>query len=189
MEPTPASGSAAARFVWCDLEMTGLDDKTCHIIEMAIIITDGELNEIAMLEQCIWQPDSALETMSPFVRQMHTDNGLLERVRASKTSQAEAEGRALEFVSQHVPYKKGTLAGNSIWQDRRFLLRHMPNLENYLHYRQIDVSTIKVLSKQWFGAAGEAPGKPSTHTALDDIRASIAELKWYREHCFTILPT
>ena len=140
------------RFVWLDLEMTGLDDKTCSIIEMAMIITDGELNELAQLEQCIWQPESALETMSPFVKKMHTDNGLLTKVRASSTSLAEAEQKTVEVLLQHVPYKKGILAGNSIWQDRRFILRHMPSFESLLHYRQIDVSTIKVLSKQWYGS-------------------------------------
>jgi oligoribonuclease len=171
-----------------DLEMTGLDDKTCAIIEQAIIVTDAEFNEIAMLEQTIWQPESVLETMSPFVRKMHTDNGLLNKVRASETSLADAEQKALELLTTHVPYRKGILAGNSIWQDRRFLLRHMPNLEQYLHYRQIDVSSIKVISKQWYGARGEAPGQASSHTALDDIRASIAELKWYRDHCFSLVP-
>lgn len=174
------------RFVWLDLEMTGLDDKTCQIIEMAMIITDGELNELATLEQCIWQPESALETMSPFVRKMHTDNGLLAKVRASSTSLAEAEQKMIEVLLQHVPYKKGILAGNSIWQDRRFVLRHMPNFESLLHYRQIDVSTIKVLSKQWYGVTGDAPGKASNHTALEDIRASLAELRWYRKNIFSV---
>ena len=179
----------AARWVWMDLEMTGLDDKTCAIIQMAIIVTDGGFNEIAMMEQTIWQPESVLETMSPFVRKMHTDNGLLAKVRGSETSLAEAEQKAVELLSLHVPYKKGILAGNSIWQDRRFLLRHMPFLESVLHYRQIDVSTIKVLAKQWYAARGEAPGKPSSHTALEDVRASIAELKWYRDHCFVLVPS
>lgn len=174
------------RFVWLDLEMTGLDDKTCHIIEMAMIVTDGDLNELAQLEQCIWQPEAALASMSPFVKKMHTDNGLLEKVRASTTSLAEAEQKMTEVLLAHVPYKKGILAGNSIWQDRRFLLRHMPTFEALLHYRQIDVSTIKVLSKQWYGGAGEAPGKPSAHTALDDIRASLAELRWYRQNIFSV---
>lgn len=177
------------RFVWLDLEMTGLDDKTCVIIQMALIVTDGSLKELAMLEQTIWQPESALETMSPFVRKMHTDNGILEKVRASQVSQAEAEQSAVELVLKHAPYRKGILAGNSIWQDRRFLLRHMPHLEQCLHYRQVDVSTIKVLAKQWYGARGEAPAKASTHTALDDIRASIAELKWYQEHLFVMIPS
>src|SRR5687768_14085660 len=121
-----------ARWVWLDLEMTGLDDKTCVIVQMAMIITDGALNEIAMLEQTIWQPESALETMSPFVRQMHTENGVINAIRASTIDQAKAEERALEVLTQHVPYKKGVLAGNSIWQDRRFLLRHMPHFEQYL---------------------------------------------------------
>lgn len=177
-----------ARWVWCDLEMTGLDDKTCVIVQMALIITDGALNELAMLEQTIWQPESILETMTPFVRTMHTDNGLLNRIRASGLGQQEAEQKAVEFVLQHVPYKKGILAGNSIWQDRRFLLRHMPSFESVLHYRQIDVSTIKIVSRQWYGGKGESPGKPSSHTALEDIRASIAELKWYRDHCFVMVP-
>ncbi len=177
------------RWVWLDLEMTGLDDKSCVILQMAVIITDGSLNELAMLEQTIWQPESALETMTPFVRKMHTDNGLLAAVRASQVGVAEAEQRALEVLTQHVPYRKGVLAGNSIWQDRRFLLRHMPSFEQYLHYRQIDVSTIKVLSRAWYGAKGEAPGKASDHTALGDIRASIAELRWYQEHCFSLVPT
>jgi oligoribonuclease len=176
------------RFVWVDLEMTGLDDKTCQVIEMAMIITDGELNELAVFEQCIWQPNSALESMSPFVRKMHTDNGLLDKVRASTTSLAETEQKAMELLLQHVPFRKGILAGNSIWQDRRFLLRHMPLFEASLHYRQVDVSSIKVLSKQWYGARGEAPSKASTHTALDDIRASVNELRWYRDHVFTLVP-
>ena len=174
------------RFVWLDLEMTGLDDKNCRIIELAMIITDGDLNELAQVEQCIWQPESGLETMSPFVRKMHTDNGLLTKVRASTTSQAEAEQAVIEVLLKHVAYKKGILAGNSIWQDRRFLLAHMPNFESLLHYRQIDVSTIKVLSKQWYGPAGDSPGKPSNHTALDDIRASLAELRWYKQNIFSV---
>lgn len=177
-----------ARWVWLDLEMTGLDDKTCVILQMAVIITDGSFNEVAMLEQTIWQPESALETMTPFVRQMHTDNGLLAKVRASQTSQADAESKALALLAEHVPYKKGILAGNSIWQDRRFLLRHMPSFEQFLHYRQIDVSTVKILARQWYGGKGDAPGKPSSHTALEDIRASIAELKWYRDKCFVLVP-
>ncbi len=180
---------SSTRLVWMDLEMTGLDDKTCHIIEMAMIVTDGELNEIAMLEQCIWQPESILESMSPFVRKMHTDNGLLSRVRSSQVALADAEQKAMEFLLRHVPYRKGILAGNSVWQDRRFLLRYMPSLEGALHYRQVDVSTVKVLSKEWYGARGEAPAKESKHTAADDIRASIQELRWYREHVFCLVPT
>jgi oligoribonuclease len=186
LSPRSMPMSDPTRFVWLDLEMTGLDDKSCVIIEMAMIVTDGNLAELALLEQCIWQPESALQTMTPFVRKMHTDNGLLDKVRASQTSAAEAEQKAIDVLLQHVGYKKGILAGNSIWQDRRFLLRHMPTFESLLHYRQIDVSTIKVLSKQWYGDAGSAPGKPSSHTALDDIRASINELRWYKENIFSV---
>lgn len=172
------------RWVWMDLEMTGLDDKTCTILQIATIITDGHFKELGSLDLPIWQPESALETMSPFVRRMHTENGLLDRVRASPDSMADAEQKTFELISAHVPFRKGILAGNSIWQDRRFLLRHMPHLENYLHYRQIDVSTIKVLVNEWYGAKGLPASKPSRHTALEDIRASIEELQHYRATCF-----
>lgn len=176
------------RWVWMDLEMTGLDDRTCTILQIATIVTDGQLNELGSLDLVIWQPESALETMSPFVRKMHTENGLLDRVRHSTTSLAEAEQKTLELVSSLVPFRKGILAGNSIWQDRRFLLRYMPHLENYLHYRQIDVSTIKVLVNEWYGSRGMPPPKVSTHTALEDIRASIEELRHYRDHVFVEEP-
>lgn len=176
------------RWIWMDLEMTGLDDKTCCILQIATILTDSQLNELATLDVVVWQPESALETMSPFVRKMHTDNGLLDRVRASTTSGAEAEQKTLEMITAHVPYRKGILAGNSIWQDRRFLLRHMPNLESYLHYRQIDVSTLKVICGSWWGNKGLPPQKVSSHTALEDIRASIEELRYYRAHCMVETP-
>jgi oligoribonuclease len=176
------------RWVWMDLEMTGLDDKTCTIIQIATIITDAQLNELGSLDVVVWQPESALETMGPFVRNMHTENGLLDRVRASDTTLEEAEQKTLALIAEHVPFKKGQLAGNSIWQDRRFLLRYMPLLESYLHYRQIDVSTLKVLCSAWFGNKGLPPPKQSAHTALEDIRASIEELKFYREHCLVESP-
>lgn len=183
-----ARADSQERWVWMDLEMTGLDDKTCTILQIATIVTDGALDELGCLDLVIWQPESALETMSPFVRRMHTENGLLERVRASSVSMAEAEQKTLELVSGLAPFKKGILAGNSIWQDRRFLLRYMPHLENFLHYRQIDVSTVKVLASEWYGARGLPPPKASSHTALEDIRASIEELKHYRAHCFVEEP-
>ncbi|MFZ9888549.1 MAG: oligoribonuclease [Myxococcota bacterium] len=170
------------RWVWVDLEMTGLDDKTCCILQIAAIITDENLQEIASMDVVVWQPESRLETMSPFVRKMHTDNGLHDRLRASGTSNEDAERKILELLTAHVPYRRGILAGNSIWQDRRFLIRHMPLVEQYLHYRQIDVSTLKVLSGAFYGQRGLPPTKASTHTALEDIRASIEELKFYRQH-------
>lgn len=172
------------RWVWMDLEMTGLDDKTCTILQIATIVTDAELRELGSLDLVVWQPESVLETMSPFVRRMHTENGLLDRVRKSAVSLADAEQKTLELVTGLVPFRKGILAGNSIWQDRRFLLRYMPHLENYLHYRQIDVSTLKVLAGAWYGQRGLPPTKASTHTALEDIRASIEELRHYRGRCF-----
>jgi oligoribonuclease len=170
------------RWVWVDLEMTGLDPEKDCIVQIATIVTDEHFNELASLDLVVWQPESALETMSPFVRKMHTDNGLIERIRASSMSLAEAEQKTLEMVTTHVPYRKGILAGNSIWQDRRFLMKYMPVLEAYLHYRQIDVSTLKVVSSAWWGNKGLPPAKASTHTALEDIRASIEELKHYRAH-------
>lgn len=176
------------RWVWVDLEMTGLDDKTCCILQIAVILTDEHFNEIAQTDIVVWQPESQLESMSPFVRKMHTDNGLLERVRASTTSNAEAEQKVLELLTAHVPYRKGILAGNSVWQDRRFLIRHMPLLEQYLHYRQIDVSTLKVVANAWYGSKGLPAAKASTHTALEDIRASIEELKHYRAHVMVETP-
>lgn len=176
------------RWVWMDLEMTGLDDKSCTIIQIATIVTDAQYNELDSLDIVVWQPESVLETMGPFVRNMHTENGLLESVRASGTTLAEAEEKTLAMLAKHVPYKKGILAGNSIWQDRRFLLRYMPLLESYLHYRQIDVSTLKVLCGAWFGNGGLPPQKRSAHTALEDIRASIEELKYYQQHCIVEAP-
>lgn len=170
------------RWVWMDLEMTGLDDKTCTIIQIATIITDKHLTELAQRDIVVWQPDSVLETMAPVVRKMHTGNGLLERIRKSDTSLEEAESAVLAMLAEHVPYRRGVLAGNSIWQDRRFLLRYMPLLEKYLHYRMIDVSALKVLCTAWYGAAGTPPKKKATHDALDDIRDSISELKFYRDH-------
>ncbi len=174
------------RLVWVDLEMTGLDDKNDVIIELAMLITDGDLNELGMLERTVWQPASVLEKMSPFVRKMHTDNGLLDKVRASDTSCADVERDAIDALLKHTAPRQGMLAGNSIWQDRRFLLRYMPTFESLLHYRQVDVSTIKVLSKQWYGEAGVPEKKDSSHTALDDIRASLNELRWYRQKIFSV---
>ena len=169
------------RWVWIDLEMTGLDPKNDVIIQIATIITDGEFNEIASVDFEVWQPDSVLEKMGPFVRKMHTKNGLIEKVRKSSMSLADAEQKTLECITAHVQYRRGILAGNSVWQDRRFLNAYMPTLENYLHYRQIDVSSYKVCFQTWFGSHGQPPLKASSHTALEDIRQSIEELKFYKQ--------
>lgn len=168
-------------FVWLDLEMTGLDPKTCAIVEMAIIITDSALNPLAQpLELVIWQPESVLATMSPFVRELHTKTGLLPRVQRSEVSLQEAEQEAMRLVTSHAPYRTARLCGNSIHTDRAFLQAHMPQLEGYLHYRQVDVSTIKELASSWYGHSYRKGDGPQ-HTARFDIEQSILELKHYRE--------
>ena len=159
--------------VWMDLEMTGLDPETCSIVQLAMVITDAELKEIAPpLELVIWQPESVLGTMTPFVRAMHEKSGLLEQIRASQISTAEAEREALTLLTRHASFRSARLCGNSIGQDRRFLVKHMPIFEGYLHYRQIDVSSIKELAG-W-----------CKHTAMHDVRQSIAELLYYRKTVF-----
>ncbi len=169
---------------WLDLEMTGLDPESCVIVQMAMILTDPELNELAPpIELTIWQPEAALATMSPFVRAMHEKSGLIEQIRASKVSLADAEQQAVEILSRHAAFRTARLCGNSIGQDRRFLVKYMPVLDGYLHYRQVDVSTLKELAGWWYGQKFDKPdlGK---HTALHDVRQSIAELKHYRQTVF-----
>jgi len=168
--------------VWMDLEMTGLDPDTCAIIEMAIIVTDSKLNELAApLSLVIWQPPSVLDAMIPFVRNMHTKSGLLEKVRQASISVIEAERQAMELIMRHAQYRTAPLCGNSIGQDRRFLSKYMPQLEGYLHYRQIDVSSVKELAERWYNVKYKKPNE-GKHTALHDIQQSIAPLKYYRDH-------
>lgn len=172
------------RFVWVDLEMTGLDDNTCVILQAAMVITDPNLKIIAEVDVPIWQPESELSRMIPIVKSMHTKNGLLEKVRTSEFSLREAEQKFMEILCKHVGYRRGVLTGNSIYVDRRFMQKYMPTFEGYLHYRQIDVSSIKLLSKAWYGQKGNPNKKASSHTALDDIKNAIAELQFYREKIF-----
>lgn len=172
------------RWVWLDLEMTGLDEKTCVILQVAMVITDPNLKILAEVDLPIWQPESALSSMIPFVRSMHTKNNLLDRVRTSEYSLGQAQEELMRILTAHVSYKQGVLAGNSIYVDRKFLQRYMPTFEGYLHYRQIDVSSVKLLSQEWFGPKGTASKKPSTHTALEDIKESIEELSFYRQNIF-----
>src|SRR6185437_6239883 len=165
-----------------DLEMTGLDPDTCAIVQMAIILTDTNLNELAPpLELTIWQPPQVLQAMSPFVRAMHEKSGLLHRIERSEVSVDEAEQEAMKLVTGHAPFRTARLCGNSIGQDRRFLYKYMPLLESYLHYRQLDVSTLKELAGYWHNIKFQTPDG-AQHTALFDIRQSIAELKFYREN-------
>jgi len=170
--------------VWVDLEMTGLDVDRCAIIEMAVVVTRKDLEPVGELERVVWQPAEVLDRMDPFVREMHTSNGLLEKVRASKHAQAEVENDAVALVAAHCGFREGILAGNSVHADRRFLARHMPVFERFLHYRQVDVSTLKILTRAWYPDAPKFAKEGKDHTALADIRASIAELRHYREAFF-----
>ena len=177
-----------ARFVWVDLEMTGLDPERCVIVELAMIITDSKLTPLCELERAIWQPEEELARTTPFVRDMHTKNGLFEKVRASAHSLADVEKEALALLVQHTKFREGMLAGNSIWQDRRFMCRHMPLFEQFLHYRQVDVSSLKVLAGTWASSTAHFDKASKSHTALDDIRGSLAELAHYRQHFLRVSP-
>jgi oligoribonuclease len=167
--------------VWVDLEMTGLDVERCAIIEIAVVITKKNLEPVAELERVIWQPDEVLGRMEPYVRDMHTANGLLDKVRSSRHSLADAENDALALVAAHCKLREGILAGNSIHTDRRFLARYMPAFERCLHYRQVDVSTLKVLTRAWYPGVAPFEKEQKEHTALADVRASLAELRHYRK--------
>jgi oligoribonuclease len=172
------------RWVWLDLEMTGLDESNCVILQVAMIITDPNLKVLCEIDIPIWQPESALSSMIPIVRSMHTKNNLLERVRTSEYSLMQAERELMQLLCQHVGYQKGILAGNSIYVDRRFLESYMPTFEGYLHYRQIDVSSLKLIGQAWYGQKARPPKKASTHTALEDIKDSIEELRFYQQNIF-----
>lgn len=169
--------------VWIDLEMTGLDINTDHIIEAAVIITNKELEIIAELDSiAIHQSDEILENMNEWCIKTHGKSGLTKRVQSSKISLDEAEKTMLEFVQKYVPENISPICGNSIWQDRKFLTKYMPSLEGYFHYRMIDVSTVKLLASYWKPKAAMSFNKTGTHLAINDIRESIAELKHYRKH-------
>ncbi len=170
-----------------DLEMTGLDPTTEVIVEIATLITDDDLNVIAEgPDLVINQPEAVLSTMDPVVVEMHTKSGLLTAIRASTVTLEQAGTATLEFIKQHVAEPRTIpLCGNSIGTDRRFLARYLPEIENHLHYRSVDVSTIKELVKRWYpGVEITRPTKSGAHRALDDVRESIRELKFYRENVF-----
>lgn len=170
--------------VWLDMEMTGLDPERCVPIEVAMLITTAELEEIASMEAVIWQPDSELEKMEPIVRRMHTDNGLLAKVRKASGSLSDAERAMVDLLYKHLKPRRGVLCGNSIHQDRRFLARYFPVVNGYLHYRMIDVSTLKEIGRRWYGEGALYTKGASDHTALSDVRSSVAELKHYRQTMF-----
>lgn len=173
--------------VWMDLEMTGLDHRSEVIVEIATIITDDDLKILAEgPDLVVHQPDDVLAKMDPFVVDMHTKSGLLEQIKASTISLEEAGAATLEFIKQHVPEPATVpLCGNSIGTDRRFLDAYLPDIENYLHYRSIDVSSVKELVKRWYPEVDAArPRGQGSHRALDDIRESIREMAYYRDNVF-----
>jgi oligoribonuclease len=173
-----------AALVWIDLEMTGLDPDRCKILEIATLVTNAELEVLAegpdlVVHHC----DEVLDGMDPWCVEHHVASGLTAASRASRVELAQAEAQTLEFLRRHTVAGESPLCGNSVWQDRRFLARHMPALEAFLHYRLVDVSTVKELCRRWYPAT-ELPKKGEAHRALDDIRESLEELRYYRRHIF-----
>ncbi|NKN33808.1 oligoribonuclease [Marichromatium bheemlicum] len=168
--------------IWIDLEMTGLDPDTDRILEIATIVTDTQLEVLAEGPViAIHQSEAQLATMDEWNREHHGASGLIERVRLSAQDEAAAERATLEFLADLVPAGTSPLCGNSICQDRRFLARWMPRLEGFCHYRNLDVSTLKILAQRWAPEVAAGVRKASRHLALDDIRESIEELRYYRE--------
>jgi oligoribonuclease len=177
---------------WIDLEMTGLDPGRHTVVEIASLVTDDELNIVAEGPNLvIHQPPEALELMDDVVRHMHTRSGLLEAIAASTVTMAEAEAQTVAFLTDQLPSPGAVpLCGNTIGTDRRFLAAHMPSIENVLHYRSVDVSTVKELLARWNPAAlVGVPPKAENHRAMEDIRASVAELRHYRQTGFALPPT
>ncbi|MEJ5211494.1 MAG: oligoribonuclease [Burkholderiales bacterium] len=169
--------------IWIDMEMTGLYPEQNRIIEVALVVTDAQLNVVAESPAlAVHQPDEVLDAMDDWNKSTHGKSGLIERVRASTLSEADVEAQMIAFLEPLVPAGKSPMCGNSICQDRRFLARYMPKLEAYFHYRNLDVSTLKELVKRWKPEIASGVVKEGKHTALADIYESINELKYYREH-------
>lgn len=173
--------------IWIDLEMTGLSPERDVIIEIATVVTDANLNTLAEGPVlAIHQPDPVLAAMDEWNTQQHGGSGLVERIKNSSVTTRDAEQQTLDFLAQWVPAGKSPMCGNSICQDRRFLARYMPRLEQYFMYRNLDVSTLKELARRWQPSVLDGLTKKSSHLALDDIRDSIAELQHYRKSILTI---
>ena len=168
--------------IWLDMEMSGLDPDRDRIIEIAIVLTNDKLETIAEAPVIVvHQPDAVLDAMDDWNKSTHGKSGLIERVRASQVSEAEAEARMIEFLQEWVPARSSPMCGNSVCQDRRFLARWMPKFEAWFHYRNLDVSTLKELAKRWRPEVYAGVKKVGAHTALADIQESIAEMRHYRD--------
>jgi oligoribonuclease len=173
--------------IWIDMEMTGLAPDSDRIIELALVVTDAQLTVLAESpEWVIHQPDEVLDAMDSWNKGTHGKSGLIERVRASTLTEAQAEALAIDFLKPHVPAGASPMCGNSICQDRRFLARSMPKLESFFHYRNLDVSTLKELVKRWKPELAKGFSKEGKHQALADIYDSLEELRYYRRTVFTI---
>jgi len=175
------SPTLAENLIWIDLEMTGLDSQRDRIIEVATIVTDSQLNEVAEGPALVvHQPASVMEAMDEWNTKQHGGSGLTDRVLSSSLTTRDAERQTLAFLAKHSAAGASPMCGNSICQDRRFLAREMPELEAWFHYRNLDVSTLKILAQRWAPGVAAAVTKTSSHRALDDIRDSISELRHYR---------
>lgn len=171
------------RLIWIDLEMTGLKPESDRVIEMALVVTDHELETVAQSPVYVVHQDAAvLDAMDAWNQATHGRSGLIDRVKASTATEAEIQAAALAFLGEHIPAKASPMCGNSICQDRRFLARHMPALEDWFHYRNLDVSTLKELARRWKPELMKGVPKEGKHEALADVHESIAELRYYREH-------
>jgi oligoribonuclease len=173
----------ANNLIWIDMEMSGLNPDTDRILEVALVVTDPQLNTVAEAPVLVVrQPAAVLDTMDVWNKSTHAKSGLIEKVKAATSSEADVEARLIAFLAEHVPPKMSPMCGNSVHQDRRFLARHMPALEAYFLYRNLDVSTLKELAKRWKPEIMAGLTKHGKHEALADIYESIEELKYYREH-------
>jgi oligoribonuclease len=181
-QPAP-SGPNEFNLVWIDMEMTGLDPDRDRVIELAAIVTDANLNVLAEGPVfAIHQADEVLDAMDAWNKGTHGRSGLIDRVKTSSISELQAASEMIEFLKRYVPAGKSPMCGNSICQDRRFMARHMPTLEAFFHYRNVDVSTIKELCRRWRPELIAGFKKHQLHTALADIRESVEELRYYRHH-------
>ena len=183
-EETPAATASLPNLIWIDLEMSGLDPDKCAILEIACIVTDSDLRELGEgVDLVVKQPDAVLDAMDDWCTRHHGQSGLTDAVKQSTLTLRGAELRTLDYLKRFTNKGQSPLAGSSVSHDRRFIDKYMPDLSAWLHYRTVDVSTVKELVKRWYTDV-ELPNKRNTHRALDDIRESIEELRYYRKHAF-----